>query len=136
MMTRKDKLETVLVSGTLALLLFALLMALSWLVAVNAAEPITAKAYVLRHDMAVAIRLEPHYDNTHVQVATTALDGVPDSWASDTVYHQWLVHRSTESFIDEWPHMTPGRYRVAVTLIRSQNQTFTVPSQDVLVPQD
>lgn len=99
-----------------------------------AAEPISARARAFPHYISVAIELTPHPDNANVQVAVTALDHVPDSWARATVYHQNLLEAPTETdhFIDEWSDMEPGRYRIEVELSRGAD-VFKAAAQEVLV---
>lgn len=70
-----------------------------------------------RSTITVHVSIVPAEVNLGIEVAMTALDRTPTDWASDTVFHQWILDdASTASFDDAWERMPPGRYRVRVTL--------------------
>lgn len=83
--------------------------------------------------MSVEIVLEANPNNADVTVAVTALDTPPVEWVGPTVSHVWYVDTIDYHFIDRWPNMRTGHFRVQVTLHRDGEPSIVAPAVDVEV---
>lgn len=106
-----------------------LIVALLSLLSIPLQTATTVKGSVI----SVQITLEANEANEDVTVAVTALDTPPVEWAGPTVYHVWSVDPVAYDFVDRWPNMRAGHFRIQVTLHRDGEPSIVGPAVEVEV---